>query len=396
MRVLLVSSFTPPLVGGLERIATTVAQSLVAAGHEAAIVGHFASARVPLRERFVRSEPERSFREGDIDIAIIRSRWMHGAAGLIVYAMIWISPLRRIAAALLARAFRKSLGPLASGADLVHYLGTGTETLGFAAADTARRAGAAFVVQPAIHPGRWGDRTLDAELYRRADTVLAFTQGEAEVICRLGVHKNCVRTVPGSIDPTPATDPDGFRRKYGITGPIVLFLGRKTEDKGVGHLLKAWPTIRAAFPSASLVFVGPAAETEFLRLARPKGVIDITDASNQEKHDALAACDLLCMPSVGESFGIAVFEAFSHGKPVVVADVPAMRESVGSTRSGLLVSPEPAAAAAGVIALLRDPATRSAMGERGRVMAATHTHDAALARYLEAYADALQWREATT
>ena len=394
MRFVLVTPYTPPLVGGHERTAATVARGLLAAGHDATIVGQFASARVPLHDRFVRVEPERTFREGDITVSIVRPWWPLGLPGSVVYGMMWTPPLRGMAATLLGRGFRGSLGPIVRGADVVHYLGTGTEAIGFAAADAARQAGAALVIQPAIHPGRWGDRALDAELYRRADAVLAFTRGEADVLAGLGVAADRVHTVPGSIDPPPATDPAGFRRRHGITGPMVLFLGRKTEDKGVPRLLAAWPAVRAAMPAATLVLVGPAADATTLAAAPAAGIVDIADASDQEKHNALAACDLLCMPSVGESFGIAVFEAWSHGKPVVVGDVPALRESVGAARAGLLVHPEPAAVAEAVVRLLGDPTTRAEMGERGRILAAGHTHDRAIACYLDGYAAALRRRSA--
>ena len=384
MRVVLVTSYTPPLVGGLERITATVARGLVAAGHQAAIVGQLASGRMDLRERFVRGEPVRTFRDGDVAVSIVRPRWHRGVPGALVYATMWVPSLRLPAAFLLGGA-RRVLVPFVRGADVVHYLGTGTETLGFAAAAAAREASAALVVQPAIHPGIWGDRPLDAELYRRADAVLAFTRGEGSLVEGLGVDPDRIRLVPGSIDPPPVTDPAGFRRRRGISGPMVLFLGRKTEDKGIGRLLGAWPAIRTAVPTATLVLVGPAADAATLAAAHAAGVVDIVDASDGEKHDALAACDLLCMPSVGESFGIAVFEAASHGKPVVVADVPALRETVGAAGAGLLVRPESGAVAEAVVSLLVDARAREAMGQCGRALAAGHSHDRALERYLAAY-----------
>ena len=176
-----------------------------------------------------------------------------------------------------------------------------------------------------------------------------------------------------------------------IAREFVLFLGRKTEDKGVGRLLEAWPRILSEFPSATLVIVGPdrlPASPE----ARTPGVIEIADASEREKHESLAACDLLCVPSIGESFGLAAFEAGSHGKPVVVADVPALRDTVGAAGAGVLVAPEPTAIGEAVAGLLREPATRALMGERGRRLAAEMTHERALEDYLDAYRFALARR----
>jgi glycosyltransferase involved in cell wall biosynthesis len=389
MEVALISPFTPPLVGGLERVTATLAAGLKAAGHEAFIVGQFASSRQSLRDRFTRVEPERSFRVGDVPVSIVPPRWPLGLPGSVVYGLMWTPGLRKPTVALLGRAFRPALEPLVRGVDVVHYLGVGTDTIGFAAASAARAANVPLVVQPAMHPGHWGDRPLDADLYRRADAVIAFTRGEAERIASLGVAADRVRIVPGSVDPPPASDPGRFRRRHGIEGPIVLFVGRKTPDKGIDRLLAAWPAIRAAHPAATLVLIGPAWNGPSALADPTSGIVDIADASEQEKHDALAACDLLCLPSTGESFCIAVFEAWWHGKPAVVSDLPALRESVETVRGGSLVVPEPGPIAEAVVALLRDPALRHAMGARGRALAAEHTHEKALARFLDVYAEAI-------
>jgi glycosyltransferase involved in cell wall biosynthesis len=394
MKVALISPFTPPLVGGLERVTANLAGGLQAAGHEAFIVGQFASSRHSLRDRFTLVEPQRSFRVGDVPVSIVPPRWPLGLPGSLVYGLMWTPGLRKPSVALLGRAFRRGLEPLVRGVDVVHYLGVGTDTIGFAAASAARAANVPLVVQPAMHPGHWGDRPLDAELYRRADAVIAFTRGEAELIARLGVAADRVRIVPGSVDPPPASDPGRFRRRYGIEGPIVLFVGRKTVDKGIDRLLAAWPAVRAAHPTATLVLIGPSWNGPSPAPALPAGIVDIADASEEEKHDALAACDLLCLPSTGESFCIAVFEAWWHGKPVVVADVPALRESVGACDGGRLVAPEPRPIAEAVDSLLRDPTLRNEMGARGRILAAEHTHGRTLARYFETYAEVLGRRRA--
>jgi hypothetical protein len=44
--------------------------------------------------------------------------------------------------------------------------------------------------------------------------------------------------------------------------------------------------------------------------ARPR-VLDLDDLTEGEKQDALAACDVLCVPSEGELFGMVYFEAWA-------------------------------------------------------------------------------------
>ena len=59
--------------------------------------------------------------------------------------------------------------------------------------------------------------------------------------------------------------------------------------------------------------------------------------SEQTKHDALAACTCLCVPSVGESFGLVYMEAGRYAKPVVARRLPVLEELLENGRAGLLV-----------------------------------------------------------
>ncbi|MEI7861909.1 MAG: glycosyltransferase family 4 protein, partial [Planctomycetota bacterium] len=319
MKIVLVSPFTPPLVGGLENICALLAAGLRDSGHEVLIVGQFAAARRSLWQRFVRRERARTFLYRGLPVSILRPKWPGGGGA---YALLWQAWSRPAAVWFLKHWFGQRVSEACAGADIVHYLGTGTETLGFATAAAARAAGALFCVQPAIHAGTWGDRPLDAELYHGADGLLAFSAVEEGILHGLGVAPGRVHRVAGSVGWEGSSSAGRFRARYGITGPLVLFLGRKTADKGVRRLLAAWPAIRQNAPAATLVFMGPAADRGMI-LATP-GVVDVADASEQEKHDALEACDLLCVPSVGESLGLAYLEAGLHGKPVVGLDLPAL------------------------------------------------------------------------
>jgi glycosyltransferase involved in cell wall biosynthesis len=60
-------------------------------------------------------------------------------------------------------------------------------------------------------------------------------------------------------------------------------------------------------------------------------------------------------------------EAMALGKPVVLSDLPALSELVGSDGAGLLVPPgDPAELAKALAGLREDPTRRTEMGEAGR------------------------------
>jgi glycosyltransferase involved in cell wall biosynthesis len=86
--------------------------------------------------------------------------------------------------------------------------------------------------------------------------------------------------------------------------PLGLFVGRRQRYKGYNALREAMTAFVRTVPDACLVSVGPA--TQPASPALPEGShVDLGTCDEQEKADGLAACDVFCMPSEGESFGIA-------------------------------------------------------------------------------------------
>jgi glycosyltransferase involved in cell wall biosynthesis len=280
-------------------------------------------------------------------------------------AMGWAAP--RVAAE-----WERRIAERVDGADVVHAVRVGREPLTLASADAAAKAGRPFVLTPLHHP-RWVGRRyrLYADLYRRADAVVALTESERDVLVRLGVRAE--RIVVTGMGPVlaPAACADRFRTRHGIDGPLVLFLGQHFPYKGYRALLEAAPLVWQRVPEASIVFAGPAvrgSERSFRgtdRRIHRLGVLDL-----QAKTDALAACDVLCVPSLQESFGGVFTEAWSFGRPVVGGDIPAVREVVDEGRDGLLVRQDPGEIAEGLTFLLEHPTEARRMGEAGRAKVA--------------------------
>lgn len=278
--------------------------------------------------------------------------------------------LRRIAGELAL-----SLAPFAATADLIHNTRVGREGLSYASLQVARQRDIPFVFTPVHHP-RWGTWLHRAyhRLYREADAIIALTEAERRMLVGLGVPEQ--RIAVTGMGPVLAAHADGagFRARYDLGGnPVVLYLGQKYAYKGVGALLAAAPLVWRCHATARFVFVGPRTRYSrkvFANLADPR-VIELDAVSLQEKTDALAACDLLCVPSTQESFGGVYTEAWSLRKPIVAADIPALREVVASGTDGLLSPVEAAALAERINYLLDQPDQAAAMGRRGCEKVAT-------------------------
>jgi glycosyltransferase involved in cell wall biosynthesis len=269
----------------------------------------------------------------------------------------------------ISRRLSRHLEPLAAGVDLVHAVRVGREPLAFASALLARRHGVPFLLTPNHHP-RWRGYWYRnyARLYRSADGLIALTRAERRALVELGAAEEAI-TVAG-IGPIVAPTSDGarFRVRHGVPGRMVLFLGQKFRYKNTAALLAAAPFVWREAGDTTFVFVGPRTDHS-RRLFRPpldRRVVEIGAVGLQEKTDALAACDLLCLPSTQESFGGVFVEAWTLGKPVIGARIPAVAEVIDDGVDGLLANPEPADLSRCILRLLNDPDLASRLGASGR------------------------------
>lgn len=231
----------------------------------------------------------------------------------------------------------------------------------------ARRFDARFVLTPASAPDIWPAPEPAAAALRAASVVYALTEAEADVSRARGARH--VMLIPQAPDLVGRGDATRFRHRYGITGRIVLFLGRRVAAKGYLTLLVAAPLVWRAEPTTAFVLMGPdgepAATAAFLAGAQGP-VHDLGLADDLGKHDAIAACDLLCLPTSADVFPLVFVEAWACGKPVVTGDFPGVADVVRDGVDALVVPSRPVEVAAAVLRLLGDDEARVGLGDAGR------------------------------
>ncbi|MFC5833556.1 glycosyltransferase family 4 protein [Nonomuraea insulae] len=252
--------------------------------------------------------------------------------------------------------------------DVVHVYDLAHPVHAVLGRDLARRFGARLALTPASAPATWPDRRLGARVCGEAAVVYALTAAEEVSIrplCRAGV--TMVR-LPQAPDLVGRPDPVGFRAAYDLSGTIVLFLGRKLASKGYSSLLAAAPLIWRAHPCTTFVFCGPDAEgsaTRSIRAVGDRRVRDLGMVDDRTKHDALAACTVLALPTSTDVFPLVFAEAWACGKPVLSGRFDGVEDVVRDGVDGVVVQPRPPAVAEALIRLLSDDQGRAAMGAAG-------------------------------
>jgi len=172
---------------------------------------------------------------------------------------------------------------------------------------------------------------------------------------------------------------DGFvdcgevKGRYGVgpVDPMVLFVGRAGIQKGPDLLLEAVPKVLATYPDAHFVFATAGGmENDLKRRADELGVHHrvrfVGQLPRGEFVDVMRACDVACIPSRNEPFGIVVLEAWAAGKPVVVTDRGGPDEFVDHDGNGIKVYADPESIAWGLGTVMADWAHAHWLGENGR------------------------------
>jgi glycosyltransferase involved in cell wall biosynthesis len=108
--------------------------------------------------------------------------------------------------------------------------------------------------------------------------------------------------------------PERFRQKYGVSGRFALYVGRIDQNKGCKELFSYFLNGVHSLPRGlGLLLIGK----EILPIPDHPRIRHLGFLDDQDKFDALAAADLLLMPSYYESLSMVALEAWGLGKPVL-------------------------------------------------------------------------------
>jgi glycosyltransferase involved in cell wall biosynthesis len=108
--------------------------------------------------------------------------------------------------------------------------------------------------------------------------------------------------------------PRRFQRKHRVSRPFALYIGRIDENKGCPELFSHFERYAVMYPHGlDLLLIG----SNVIEVPKHPRIRHLGFLSDEDKFDALAASDLLIMPSPFESLSMVALEAWALGKPVL-------------------------------------------------------------------------------
>ena len=122
----------------------------------------------------------------------------------------------------------------------------------------------------------------------------------------------------------------------GATGPVILFAGRISQEKGVFELPGIFRKARERIPNLRMLIAGTGPSENDLKMAFSEA-----EYTGWIEHDKLpeiyASADLLILPSRFDTFSCVVLEALSCGLPVIAYNTKGPKDIIQDSVNGFLV-----------------------------------------------------------
>jgi glycosyltransferase involved in cell wall biosynthesis len=194
----------------------------------------------------------------------------------------------------------------------------------------------------------------------------------ASELIQKGISPQKIQLFPRGIDIQrfhPSKRNGYLEERYQIrSGAKLLYVGRISKEKNLGHLEGVFKELAKAHPDIHLVLVGDGPYMNEMRESMRGLPCTFTGYLEGEELAAVyASSDLFVFPSTTDTFGNVVLEAQASGIPVIVTDLGGPQENLIPGKTGLVVDQSDSGAFLGAIeSLLRDPSRRKQMGRAAR------------------------------
>jgi glycosyltransferase involved in cell wall biosynthesis len=237
------------------------------------------------------------------------------------------------------------------------------------------------------------DVTLGRLVLRHAQAVVAVSNAAARFVEELAgreahvIYRGVERLRYDAVEPSAQlTDWAGER-------PVVTFVGRLIDGKGVADLIESFARLESTQAVLCVVGEGPR-RSELGRLCAERGItsrVMFTGYQPEERAlELIRASDVVVNPSYTEGLPTSVLEAALLGRAVLASDVGGTPEVVTNKRSALLVpAGDLPALQDGLTALLAEPALRMRLGAAAHEDAVTRFDRETSARHFSDVASEL-------
>lgn len=224
-------------------------------------------------------------------------------------------------------------------------------------------------------------RCREERCFAGADRIITIAEAMRADICDRGADPGKVFVVPNAVDTerfTPRERDEELADRLGLSGgPVIGYISNLGWREGIEVLLRGFAQLRQRLPDAQCLVVGDGPERD--RLQALGDELDLGDSlvmpghvPNEQIEDHYALFDLFVVPRVRDRASDLVtplkpLEAMAMGLPLLVSDLPALREIAAPGERGRVFEPEDHHALAEAAGdMLTSPGDLAGLAEAGR------------------------------
>ena len=179
----------------------------------------------------------------------------------------------------------------------------------------ARAARTKAILVPTAERDPAAGLSIFAPIFRGVRALMYNSPEERAMLQGIAGNEHVPSVVVGVGSEVPANpQPQRFRQKHNIRGPFAVYVGRIDENKGCRELFDHFNAyLRERAGQLTLVLIG----NSILEIPSDPRIRHLGFLDDADKFDAIAAAELLIMPSFFESLSMVALEAWALGKPVL-------------------------------------------------------------------------------
>ncbi len=229
---------------------------------------------------------------------------------------------------------------------------------------------------------------------KRAARIIAVSEAtKKQIVQILGIPETSITVIPEGVDASfvRVTDKKIIRetaQRLKLPSRYVLHVGTTYYNKNIEGLLAIFFSLARQDSALYLVKAGDPWTDEQEKMIKTskyaERVLHVGYVTATDLPVIYSLATLLLQPSYAEGFGFTVLEAMACGCPVVVSDIPALREMVGN--SGVYINPNLIKkSAAAILDLINSPSRRSHRALLGARRASAYSWDKAAEKTFAVY-----------
>jgi glycosyltransferase involved in cell wall biosynthesis len=244
-----------------------------------------------------------------------------------------------------------------------------------------------WVITPHFHPSwsMWGgakrrtlrdfyDSKIGKATMEAADLITCVSNHEKDVLVKeIGLNDDNIKIIYNGIywdDWKEVPSKKVFRDKFPqISDKFVIFAGRLATNKGLTNLIEAMSI--GGSDEFDLVIMGAdmglGKDLDALALSQNVKMHRLGHVDDNVYRSALAAAEVLVLPSEYEAFGIVLLEAAAANTPVIGTRVGGIPEAMSENKNGLIVEYDNSSELSkAIFSILEDSKMSKQMGDFGR------------------------------